>query len=157
MKKIIIGLVLLMGIILPGSAEVSNQEIKALYAENSIKDAFNLLLSIPEEERSSENWLLMGNILQDEGKVDDAIFMYNNAIATDEKNYKAHYNLGNIFLEQDKPNLAIAEFKKTSSSYALIRSCFSVFASFFDVTILSKNGAQDISTQIFKGSMHFPF
>ena len=30
----------------------------------------------------------------------------------DEKNYKAHYNLGNIYLEQDKPNLAISEFKK---------------------------------------------
>ena len=90
MKRIVAGLILSIGLFLPVCADVSNQEIKVLYAENNIKEAFNLLLSIPEEERTSENWLLMGNILQDEGKPDDAIFMYNNAIATDEKNYKAH-------------------------------------------------------------------
>ena len=112
MKRIAIGLILSSLLLSPVWAVVSEQEIKALYAENNIKDAFTLLLSIPEDERNGEHWLLMGNILQDEGKVDDAIFMYNNAIATDEKNFKAHYNLGNIYLEQDKPNLAIAEFKK---------------------------------------------
>lgn len=93
-------------------ADTLNEQINVLYAENNIKEAFNLLLSIPEENRSAQNWVLMGNILQDEGKPDEAIFMYNSAIATDAKNYKAHYNLGNAYLQQNKPNMAIAEFKK---------------------------------------------
>ena len=80
--------------------------------ENNINEALNLLFSIPEEERTSQNWLLMGNILQDQNKPADAIFMYNNAIATEPKNYKAHYNLGVAHLMQNQPNLAIEEFKK---------------------------------------------
>jgi len=114
MKRILAGLFIFLTTATSCIANISNEEIRILYAENNIKDSFNLLLSIPEEERTSENWLLMGNILQDEGKVDDAIFMYNQAIAVDEKNYKAHYNLGNLYLEQDKPNLAIDEFKKVT-------------------------------------------
>lgn len=113
MKKIFI-LLISMGIFTNITfANVNNDEIKFLYAENNIKEAFNLLLSIPEEERSAENWLLMGNILQDEGKIDEAIFMYNSAISTDQKDYKAHYNLGNIYMLQNKPNMAIAEYKKS--------------------------------------------
>ena len=94
-------------------ANVNNEQIKVLYAENNIKEAFNLLLSIPEEERTSENWLLMGNILQDEGKIDEAIFMYNSAISTNVKDYKAHYNLGNMYMLQNKSNMAITEYKKS--------------------------------------------
>lgn len=89
-----------------------NDKIKILYAENNIKEAFNLLLSIPEEERNAQHWLLMGNILQDEGKNDDAAFMYNRAISADGKYYKAYYNLGNIYMLQDKPNMAIQAYKK---------------------------------------------
>lgn len=95
-------------------ADETNDRIKILYAENNIKESFNLLLSIPEEERTPENWILMGNILQDEGKDDEAAFMYNHAISVNEKDYKAHYNLGNIYMAQDKPNLAIEEFKKAT-------------------------------------------
>ena len=39
--------------------------------------------------------------------------MFNEAINKDPKYYKAHYNLGYIYFIQDKPNLALAEFKKT--------------------------------------------
>lgn len=93
-------------------ADELNDKINILYAENNIKDAFNLLLSIPEEDRNVQNWLLMGNILQDKGKNDDAAFMYSRAISLDEKYYKAHYNLGNIYMLQDKPNMAIQSYKK---------------------------------------------
>lgn len=90
---------------------VSNQ-VNVFYAGNDIKNAFNLLLSIPEEERSAQNWLLMGNILQDQGKLDEAAFMYNKAIQVDDKYYKAYYNLGNIYLADGKPNMAIEQYKK---------------------------------------------
>ncbi len=112
-KKIIIILaILLFNISICCADSTKNDQINILYAENNIKEAFNLILSIPEEERTSQNWLLMGNILQDEGKLDDAAFMYNRAISINEKYYKAHYNLGNIYMLQDKPNLAIQSYKK---------------------------------------------
>ena len=112
MKKLITTLLIFTSLSGICFADDINDQIKILYAENNIKEAFSLLLSIPEEERTCENWLLMGNILQDEGKIDEAIFMYNSGIAKDNKNYKVHYNLGNIYLEQNKPNLAIEEYKK---------------------------------------------
>lgn len=114
MKRIISALTLLiLSSCVCFGAEI-NDRIKILYAGNNINDAFNLLLSIPEEDRSCEDWLLMGNILQDNGKTDDAAFMYNRAISINEKDYKAHYNLGNIYIDQNKPNLAIEEFKKST-------------------------------------------
>ncbi len=111
MKKILVILTICILNSVLCSANDLNDQINILYAGNNIKEAFNILLSIPESERSAQNWLLMGNILQDEGKVDDAIFMYNHAISVDEKCYKAHYNLGNIYMLQDKPNMAIRAYK----------------------------------------------
>lgn len=89
-----------------------SKQANVFYAENDIKSAFNLFLTIPEEERTAQNWLLLGNILQDQGKSDEAIFMYNKAIEADDTYYKAYYNLGNIFLNEGKPNMAVEEFKK---------------------------------------------
>lgn len=90
---------------------ITNQA-NVLYAENDINNAFNLLLSIPEEERNAQNWLLLGNILQDQGKIDEAAFMYNRAIQIDETFYKAYYNLGNLYLQDGRTNMAIEEYKK---------------------------------------------
>lgn len=90
---------------------ITNQA-NIFYAENDIKSAFNLFLSIPENERTAQNWLLLGNILQDQGKIDEAIFMYNRAIQVDDKYYKAYYNLGNIYLQDGRPNMAIEQYKK---------------------------------------------
>lgn len=93
-------------------SQTITSQANVLYAENDIKNAFNLLLSIPEEERNAQNWLLLGNILQDQGKIDEAIFMYNKAILVDENFYKAYYNLGNIYLQDGRPNMAIEQYKK---------------------------------------------
>ena len=90
---------------------ITNQA-NVLYAENDIKGAFNLFLTIPEEERTAQNWLLLGNILQDQGKLEEATFMYNKAIEVDDKYYKAYYNLGNIYLNDGRPNMAVEEYKK---------------------------------------------
>ncbi len=111
MKKLLVILAIL-GISNLSFANELDDKIKILYAENNIKEAFTLLLSIPEEQRNAQHWLLMGNILQDEGKNDEAIFMYNRSIAADIKYYKAYYNLGNIYMLQNKPNMAIQQYKK---------------------------------------------
>ena len=87
-------------------------EINSLYAANKLDDAFNLIISIPQENRSAHHWLLMGNIMMDYEKTGDAEFMYNSAINADAKFYKAYYNLGNIYLSQNKPNMAIDNFKQ---------------------------------------------
>ena len=86
-------------------------EANSLYAANKLDDAFNLIISVPQEKRSAHQWLLMGNIMMDYGKIGDAEAMYKAAINTDNKFYKAYYNLGNIYLSQNKPNLAIENFK----------------------------------------------
>ncbi len=96
----------------PKQNTAMGQQGNILYAENEIEKAFELFLSIPANERTSQNWLLMGNILQDQGKDADAVFMYNQAISADENDFKAYYNLGNIYLEEEKPYLAIEQYKK---------------------------------------------
>ena len=73
----------------------------ALYSDNSNEAALETFKQIPEYARTTTAWLLMGNILSDMGKKDEAIFMYRRAIAVDSNNYKAYYNLGNMYLEDD--------------------------------------------------------
>ncbi len=92
--------------------DAASQSAKALYAQNEIDDALKILKSKGEETRTAEDWLLIGNILQDKDRLDEAIYMFKKAIDKDPKYYKAHYNLGYIYLIQEKPNMALAEFKK---------------------------------------------
>ncbi len=94
-----------------------NDQAQLYYAENRIEEAFGLLLTIPQETRTPMNWLLLGNILQDKNRLDDAEFMYNQALLADSKFYKAAYNLGNLYLEQEKPNMAIAQYKIVMKLY----------------------------------------
>lgn len=89
-----------------------SEQAKLFYAENNIRPAFDALISIPEDKRTSENWLYLGNILHDTQKNDDALYMYSQALIVNPKNYKALYNTANIYLEQDKIDDAIAEYKK---------------------------------------------
>lgn len=87
-------------------------EANVFYAENNIGKAQELFLSIPDDKRSPQNWLLLGNILQDQGKTNEAEFMYKKAISVDDNYYKAHYNLANIYLNDGKTNMAVEEYKK---------------------------------------------
>lgn len=88
-----------------------SEQAKALYAQNDIDGALKLLKGKTEESRSAEDWLLIGNILQDKDKIDEAVYMFKKSIQADPKYYKAHYNLGYIYFIQDKPNMALDEFK----------------------------------------------
>ena len=90
----------------------TSQQARVLYAQNEIDSALKLLKSRGEETRTAEDWLLIGNILQDKEKIDEAIYMYKKAIEVNPKYYKAHYNLGCIYLMQEKPNMALTEFKQ---------------------------------------------
>lgn len=92
--------------------DATTEQAKIYYAQNEIDQALKLLKSKGEETRTAEDWLIIGNILQDKDKIDEAIYMFKKAIEKDPKYYKAHYNLGYIYLIQDKPNMALEEFKK---------------------------------------------
>lgn len=87
-------------------------EASIIYAENNIEKALDIFLSIPEDQRTPQDWLLIGNILQDKGKLEEAEFMYKKAANTDDKYFKAYYNLGNIYMQTGKTNMAIEEYKK---------------------------------------------
>ena len=128
MKKLFITLLVIVGVfncqcfgfsftkISPNAeqAEVdqTTQQAKVLYAQNEIDEALKLLKDKTEESRTEEDWLMMGNILQDKEKIDEAAYMFKKSIEVNPKFYKAYYNLGCIYLAQDKPNMALAEFKK---------------------------------------------
>lgn len=113
MKKILTLLVMgLCSVNLCFAEDNRSEQAKLLYAENNIRPAFDLLLQIPENQRTTENWLFLGNILHDTQKNDDALYMYSQALIVSPKNYKALYNTGNIYLESDRIEDAITEYKK---------------------------------------------
>lgn len=105
-----------MTIALPTQASDTSElglQAKTLYAANKLDDAFNVILQIPQEERTAQQWVLMGNIMMDYDKRGDAEYMYNSALKADPKYYKASYNLANMYLADGQPNKAIVEYKNT--------------------------------------------
>lgn len=94
----------------------SNEQAILAYNENNLKAAFEILLSIKEVDRTSQDWVLLGNILQDQNKISDAVFMYQRAIVVNSKDYKPYYNIGNIYLEEEKPHLAIENYQKANKA-----------------------------------------
>lgn len=92
--------------------DAASQNAKILYAQNEIDEALKILKSKGEETRTAEDWLIIGNILQDKERVDEAVYMFKKSIDKEPKYYKAHYNLGYVYLIQDRPNMALSEFKK---------------------------------------------
>ncbi len=126
MKKLLVTLIILCGCVVsaaptlpwqkqpePVKPDAITEQAKILYAQNEIDSALEILKGKADDDRNADDWLIMGNILQDKDKIDQAIYMYNQAITKDPKNYKAHYNLGYIYFIQEKPNMALAEFKKS--------------------------------------------
>lgn len=87
-------------------------QAKLLYNTNKPQEAQKLFLSIPDSEKVSDDWLIMANIAQDNNKEIDAVFYLKKAIQADDKNYKAHYNLGNIYYYDNKINMALIEYRK---------------------------------------------
>ena len=88
------------------------KNIKVLYNANKLKEAYALILEMEEEIRDAEIWLLAANITQDYGRDLDAVYLLQKSISTDPRYYKAYYNLGNIYLKDNKFNSAIFNYKK---------------------------------------------
>lgn len=90
----------------------SSEEAALLYSNNQIDEALEAFLAIPEAQRTSQDWVLIGNIMQDKGRNSDAVFMYKRASLICPNYYKPYYNLANIYLEEEKPHMAIENYKK---------------------------------------------
>lgn len=88
------------------------EQAKFLYNSNKLDEAQQLFNKISESEKDSEDFLFLANIAQDKSKPIDAVFFLKKAIELDDNNYKAHYNLGNLYFADDKINMAIDEYKK---------------------------------------------
>ena len=62
-----------------------SKQATAFYSDNNRIRTMDLILQINEKERSAQDWLLLGNVLADNGKAEDAVYMYQKAIAKDNK------------------------------------------------------------------------
>ncbi|HNW26008.1 MAG TPA: tetratricopeptide repeat protein [Candidatus Gastranaerophilaceae bacterium] len=89
-----------------------SQQAILLYNDNDLKGAYEILLTVPDAKRNAQDYVLLGNILRDEDKISDAIFMYQRSILVDELFYKPYYNLGVLYLDEEKPFMAIENLKK---------------------------------------------
>lgn len=91
-----------------------SKQATAFYSDNNRIRTMDLILQINEKERSAQDWLLLGNVLADNGKAEDAVYMYQKAIAKDKKCYKAYYNLGNYYMDKGQFAEAVENYTKAS-------------------------------------------
>ena len=89
-----------------------SKQATAFYSDNNHQKTMDLILQISEDDRTAQDWLLLGNVLADNGEIENAVFMYGKAISTDPKCYKAYYNLGNYYISKGKFNTAADNYKK---------------------------------------------
>ena len=111
MKRLILSLLIVLGVSPCFASSELSQQATAFYSDNNFQKTLELLLQINEHERSAQDWLLLGNLLDEKGEKQNAIFMYQKAIFADEKYYKAYYNLANHYLADEKYNFAIENYK----------------------------------------------
>ena len=114
MKKLTIflfSLIIGLNTCLAANEELSKQAV-AFYSDNNFDKTMDMLLRISEYDRTAQDWLLLGNLLDEKGQTEDAIYMYQKAIVKDPKFYKSYYNLANIYANQCKNVIAIENYKK---------------------------------------------
>lgn len=112
MKKLFILItIFLLGTSVFAEEMTKSQQAVALYNDNNILNAMKVLISIPEADKTAQDWLLMGNILQDENKISEAEFMFKRAILVDKNFYKPYYNLANIYLDEERVVMALDNYK----------------------------------------------
>lgn len=96
----------------PSELNDLREQAKFLYNTNKLDEAAEIFNKISEPEKISDDWLFLANIAQDKEKPIDAVFYLKKAIALDDNNYKAHYNLGNLYFADNKVNMALNEYRK---------------------------------------------
>ena len=112
MKRLFLILVLVFGMNISYASSELSQQATAFYSDNNFQKTMELLLQIDEKERSAQDWLLLGNLLEEKGEKSNAIYMYQKAINADEKFYRAYYNLANLYYADNKYSLAVENYKK---------------------------------------------
>lgn len=114
MKRFLTIALLIAGTTCFASEDLSKQAT-AFYSDNNYQKTMDLILQINEKERSAQDWLILGNVLEDKGEKDNAIFMYQKAISVNPKYYKAYYNLANYYAQNNQLNMAVQNYKKAAS------------------------------------------
>ena len=114
MKKFLLIAFLLSGAMVFAADDLSKQAT-AFYSDNNYQKTMDLILQIDENERTAQDWLILGNVLEDKGEKENAIFMYQKAISVNHKYYKAYYNLANHYAQNNQFNMAIDNYKKAAS------------------------------------------
>lgn len=112
MKKLLV--IFLLSLMLPAFAydDALSKQATAFYSDNNRQKTMDLLLQINESKRTAQDWLLLGNVMADNGEPDNAVFMYQKAISADDKCYKAYYNLANYFVSKGRFENAVDYYKK---------------------------------------------
>lgn len=114
MKRLLVLLCLIFGTAssFAVTANELSKQATAFYSDNNFHKTMELILQINENERSAQDWLILGNLMDEKGEKDNAIFMYQKAIYANPKYYKAYYNLANIYLNEERYNIAIENYKE---------------------------------------------
>lgn len=114
MKKLVI-LSLFLIFALPSFGDgILSKQATAFYSDNNRQKTMDLILQINEKERTAQDWLLLGNVMEDNGEIENAVFMYNKAIEADKNCYRAYYNLGNYYVSKGQFDLAVKNYKKAA-------------------------------------------
>ena len=111
MKRFLISLFILLGINCSYASNELSKQATAFYSDNNFQKTLELLLQINENERTAQDWLLLGNLMDEKGEKQNAIFMYQKALFADKTYYKAYYNLANNYLAEEKYAAAIENYK----------------------------------------------
>lgn len=87
------------------------------YEQKELDQAYSAYKQITMIEPATENarvaWLNMGNVLDDQGRYDEAIEAYQKSLSISEKDDTAYYNLGIAYKHAGKPELAIQAWKRS--------------------------------------------
>ena len=106
-------LILSCSVCFANSSELSKQAT-AFYSDNNQVRTMDLILQINEKDRTGQDWLLLGNVMADSLRMEDAVYMYQKAIEKDKKCYRAYYNLGNYYFERGQYKEAMDNYTKAS-------------------------------------------
>ena len=70
----------------------------ALYNDNSLEEAYSSLMQIPDNQKTAQDYLLLGNIHDEKGDKQGAIALYQKSINLDKSCYKSYYNMANVYV-----------------------------------------------------------
>ena len=91
-----------------------SKQATAFYSDNNHTRTMDLILQINENDRTAQDWILLGNVLADKGEIENAVYMYRKATVKDPKAYKAYYNLGNYYVSRGQFEMAADYYKKAA-------------------------------------------